>query len=347
MASGPLLSVAVALSACGTACSIPGPLESSEREPPNCSAQAPEGACPQTQPPVCTPVVIPESLPACDSLASVEPHGTTRASAAIVVDESNVYSAGGRGVSVFPKSGAASWTLVSDTIARSIAEDDTSIYFAGDQLWSVPKTGGPVRVLFDQPTDGIAVSDGSVFFCDYAPGRPPKLRRWSESTGVEEMATLRDADSCGRLVVQDGNVYRIPLATQWARASRVRIADGAEDFIADDIQVSRGFAVAGAFLYFTEEDSQSIQRISLGDGTRSTLFSFAGYPWAIDTDGSLIYVSVQYLDPVTKYYTPALLRMTVEGSDPCVVGSAAASASLVVSGDRAYWTGDCLIHGAR
>ncbi|HET7543602.1 MAG TPA: hypothetical protein VFK05_27205 [Polyangiaceae bacterium] len=291
--------------------------------------------------------MIPESLPACSSLPSVEPHGTTRASASIVVDESNVYSAAGRGVTVIPKSGAAPWALVSDTIARAIAEDDTNIYFAGDQLWSVPKTGGAVRVLFDQPTDGIAVSDDSVFFCDYPLGTRPKLRRWSEPTGVEEVATFTDASSCGRLVVQDRNVYRIPLATPWARASRVRIADGAEDLIADNIQVSRGFAVAGPFLYFSEADSQSIQRLSLADGTRSTLFSFAGDPSAIDTDGSLLYVIVQYLDAVTKHYTPALLRMTVEGSDPCVVGSAAFDASLVVSGDRAYWTGDCLIHGAR
>jgi hypothetical protein len=231
-------------------------------------------------------------------------------------------------------------------LVRAIAEDDTSIYVTGDQLWSVPKAGGAVRVLFDQPTAGIAVSDDAVFFCDYTLGTPPKIRRWAEQTGVQELATLRDPASCERLVVQGGNVYRIPLAAPGARASRVGVADGAEDFVADDIQRSRGFVVAGPFLYFTEEDSHSVQRLSLADGARSTLFSFAGDPATIDTDGSLIYVTVNYLNPVTKYYTAALLRMTVDGSDPCVVGSAAPfSASLVISGDRAYWTGDCLIHG--
>jgi hypothetical protein len=42
-----------------------------------------------------------------------------------------------------------------------------------------------------------------------------------------------------------------------------------------------------------------------------------------------------------------LVRLSIDGTGACVVGSAANFGSVVMYGDRTYWSGDCWLQGAR
>jgi hypothetical protein len=290
---------------------------------------------------------MPEALPPCTALPLAEPPEGHSSSGEFVVDDTNIYMAQGNGLVAWPKSGAPSWFMVSGETVRSLTLDASSLYFSGDRVSRVSKTGGAVDVLYDQPTDAVLAVEDFVYFSNYGPGGGTTIRRWSERTGSEPVAALHDGGRYERLAYRDGYLYTMALATQGARASRVRLADGTEESIADDIGVPRGFVVAGSSLYFTQESTQSVQSLSLTDGTRATVTRFTGFPGAIDSDGKLIYLVVQYLNPDTKFYTSALVRLSVDGKNACTVGSAANFARLFMQGDHVYWLGDCWLQGAR
>lgn len=296
--------------------------------------------------PTCTPGAAADALPLCQPPMG-ELMGQTTSSTQFVVDDVNLYSLQSQAVFTNPKSGASPSMLASGESLRAIATAGEFVFFTGEQLAMVPKLGGPVRVLYASPTDALLVVGDFVYFSDFLLGATAKIRRWSAQAGIELVAELRDVFRVERMAHQDGYLYVMPLDTSGSEAFRVRIEDGSSERIAGGVQVARGFTAAGGSLYFTEEGTRTIQKVSLASGERTTVSTFAGYPWAIDSDGSLIYVVVQDLDPVTRAYTSSLVRLSVDGTGACVVGSAASFGVVTMYGDRTYWTGDCWLRGSR
>jgi hypothetical protein len=288
-----------------------------------------------------------DALPACAQTSDV-PHGTSTASGYFAVSAPYTYLAQQNGSIVVSdlrygpdlRYGSAVGSLEGATEPVEIAIDETHVYSAGETLVRVPREGGPSTTLFDRPTRAIAIFDGVIYFTAWMPGAKSELWRWSASSGVERVAEL-DAGPWDKMRLAGGYAFLLNVSTQPGVIERVELETGAAIDLVAGIYVSRGFTQWGGFVYFTEEGTGSVKRAAADGRELVTLASFLGYPQKIDTDGSRLYITLLDADPVSHRTSARLVRLTMDGSEACVMScatpySAPYKTYLVVNGEKIY-----------
>jgi hypothetical protein len=120
-------------------------------------------------------------------------------------------------------------------------------------------------------------------------------------------------------LVADGHAYLLDLSVGDANLVRVDLTSGELDELVVGIDVARGFAKSGNFLYFTEEDRHDVKRVAIDGSGLVTLATFLGDPQKLDTDGSRIYMTLLDADPVAHRESARLVRLAMDGTEVCVL----------------------------
>ncbi|HYP99545.1 MAG TPA: hypothetical protein VER96_12815 [Polyangiaceae bacterium] len=269
--------------------------------------------------PVCQPHAK-DAFARCEPLPDA-PQGSTTSGGMFAVDDDNFYYAQGTGaIWVKSRSGVEPDRFIDSARGYGeIAIDATNVYSTGDSLQRVSKLGGPATTLFDGPTTSLVLADGFVYFIAQTFGQSAELWRWSSPKGAERLADLLDEATDQQLLLADGYAYVLLRSSQPGGILRVDTTSHELTQIVSGIDVSRGFAKIGDQIYFSEEGSRSVKRVSADGGEAVTLSTFLGYPQKLYADGARLYVTVLDADPVTHAANANLFRLPIDGSDACLL----------------------------
>lgn len=217
-----------------------------------------------------------------------------------------------------------------------ISVDATTVYWSGSTFSSAPKAGGEQSLLRYATTTGVAATGDAVYFATW--DLPTSIERWLPDGTIEPMLDLQQQAFFPRLVVDDAYVYLVQLATAGTNPiRRTRLADGQTEELTN-ANLTRDFAVDAGYLYFTEEASQSLKRVSISGGSAQTLARFSVYPVAVAVSGTQVYMTLETLDGATHRYSGQVVRLSTDGSEPCQLAQGADYGPTLAADDTAvYW----------
>jgi hypothetical protein len=276
-----------------------------------------------------------DSLPSCEELPQ-PPNGSNDADGMFAVDAENLYYAQSYGsIFVEPRAlGEARRTIESAKNPLELALDATSVYSTGDALVSTSKSGAAVTTLFQGQTGAVVVDEGVVYFTAGSPESPAELWRWTSSEGSERIGEIGGDARDMSLLVEDGYAYVL----EFHRLSRVSTVTGEHSVVVSNIDQARGFSKFGDFIYFTEEGTHSVERVTLDGSELVTLSTFFGLPRKLDTDGSNLYITLVDVDPATHRAGARAVRLSMDGVAACSLACAPPYAAFfVLNGERLYY----------
>ncbi|HYQ44984.1 MAG TPA: hypothetical protein VER11_23520 [Polyangiaceae bacterium] len=260
---------------------------------------------------------------------------------AIALDEDAVYFSGPGGmISRVSKSGGNVLALQRGDSAGQLAVDATNVYVGGYALWSVPKLGGEASLVVDSTVVGLVSVNSWLYFTDWGVLRTG-LQRWSSEGGFEQIERFGSELNASFLLADSDYIYVTAMATSPAlELHRVRVSDGTTEPLTT-AEVVRGIALAGDYLYLSEEATHSVKRVRLSDRVTEPVLSFNDYPTGLAADAEFVYLSLQVLPTGEHDYQGHLLRFRGDGSELCELAAPANyGQSLVVDATGIYWIGD-------
>ena len=294
-----------------------------------------------------------DALPACSSEAATVLHERAASAFPLAVDSERVYFVNQplQGepcerelcpslVSV-PKNGGDA--LVYLGTPQHLAVDGSSIYWTANSLNVTPKQGGEPEPIW-AAADGVIVTGGAIYTVEFSEPdhQATRLLRFSAKSLSTEPVTLADFPQylySTHPLFSDGEwVYIVPsfsLAGTAQPVYSVRLADG-ERRLLGSVNSLGGATLAPNALYLAEQSNGHLKRIDLRDGSTTSLCVSVS-PRALAVDSTHIYFnSWPYL--MGQMSRGELVRMALDGSDPCVVGGTLEFGTTPVLDDEfVYW----------
>ena len=260
---------------------------------------------------------------------------------AVTVDEKAVYfTAPGGMISRITKNGGELRALQRADATGQLAVDANNVYIPGYTFWSVPKDGGDLRrIILNNTALGVVSVNSGVYFTNWGVSQT-SLQRWSSEGGIEEIERFNSELNASFLVTDSEYIYVAAMATApVGEVHRVRLSDGTVEPLAM-VQIVRGIAVGGGYLYFSEETTRSVKRIRLSDQVIENVRTFDDYPTGLAVDQDYVYLSLQVLPKGEHVYDGHLVRFRADGSELCELAAPANyGSSLVVDSSGLYWLG--------
>jgi hypothetical protein len=234
-----------------------------------------------------------------------------------------------------PIDGGTPELLAAGGMPIQIAVDATSVYFSDQGIVRVDKASGKATILADRSTLGVALLGEDVYFSTWAALRTGIQR---VSAGVTQPIVEFDSEVfVPRLIVAGQDLFYAPLSSTGfdLQATRYDVTGDAFHPLTS-FDVARSFAVVDGYLYYTEESSHSVKRVSTAGGEPTALGVFGGYPVAIAADQEHVFFTLHDLDQ--SEYSGRVIRTSVDGSNPCELGAFDTYAAAMTIDDRyVYW----------
>lgn len=237
-------------------------------------------------------------------------------------------------IAMMPLGGGADSTVINGVVPgiKPIAVDDSNLYFADRwMIKKLPKAGGQIAnvaegnfTVHDIATDGV-----DVYWIEDGPyARVAKVAK--DGGTVEDLSNTLVGPS-GPMMVLNGYVYWM---AHYDTIARVPVGGGVTETIASGLPLLSDFTTDGTDIYFTEQDTGKIRKISIGGGALTDLVTLTGATWRVlavdDTD--LFWIDQTELGMIPK--TGGTSTVIRDG----LVSEASVPNSIIVDGANLYWT---------
>lgn len=237
-------------------------------------------------------------------------------------------------IAMMPISGGSETTVISGIPngTMPIAVDNAHVYIA--DRWTikkVPREGGVAEKLAiaDFSIKDIATDGVSVYWIEDGPFA--KVAKVSINGGSAEVLSNELSGPAGPIALHDTYVYWM---AHYDTIAKVSINGGVTDVITAGLPFLSDFAVDGTHVYFSENDSGYIKKVSINDGTITELIGLYPFTWRIlAVDNQNLY----WIDQLDVGKIP-INGGTSTFVDENIQSDAFFPNSIAVDDERVYWT---------